>query len=183
MVSCKDDLKVTMFDYTKSVIPNLEVLFRWWSVLQFNDDENWKGTLQDVSCSMISENLTQITQHLNLITSIRASHSSVPRFKSWHGILLLWLIFFLFFFFYPAFTTLYEFELPHSGGSETTHNDTTQSVGLLWTSDQPFAETSTWQHTHSKQISMPPAGFERAIPARDRLQTHALDRSATGIGS
>ena len=29
---------------------------------------------------------------------------------------------------------------------------------------------------------MPPAGFEPAIPAGKRLQTHALDRSATGIG-
>ena len=29
---------------------------------------------------------------------------------------------------------------------------------------------------------MPPAGFEPAIPAGDRLQTHALDRSASGIG-
>ena len=29
---------------------------------------------------------------------------------------------------------------------------------------------------------MPPAGFEPAIPAGDRPQTHALDRSATGIG-
>ena len=29
---------------------------------------------------------------------------------------------------------------------------------------------------------MPPAGFEPAIPARERLQTNALDRSATGIG-
>ena len=28
---------------------------------------------------------------------------------------------------------------------------------------------------------MPPAGFEPAIPAGDRLQTHALDRSVTGI--
>ena len=28
---------------------------------------------------------------------------------------------------------------------------------------------------------MPPAGFEPAIPAGERLQTHALDRSATGI--
>ena len=27
------------------------------------------------------------------------------------------------------------------------HSDTPQSVGLLWTSDQPVAETSTWQHT------------------------------------
>jgi hypothetical protein len=29
---------------------------------------------------------------------------------------------------------------------------------------------------------MPPAGYEPAIPAGERLQTHALDRSATGIG-
>jgi hypothetical protein len=25
-------------------------------------------------------------------------------------------------------------------------SDTPQSVGLLWTGDQPDAETSTWQH-------------------------------------
>ena len=35
---------------------------------------------------------------------------------------------------------------------------------------------------HTTQTSMPPAGFEPAIPAGERLQTHALDRSATGIG-
>ena len=28
---------------------------------------------------------------------------------------------------------------------------------------------------------MPPAGFEHAIPATERPQTHALDRAATGI--
>jgi len=27
------------------------------------------------------------------------------------------------------------------------HSDTPQSVGLLWTGDQPVAESSTWQHT------------------------------------
>ena len=27
------------------------------------------------------------------------------------------------------------------------HSDTTHSVGILWTSDRPVAETSTWQHT------------------------------------
>jgi hypothetical protein len=27
------------------------------------------------------------------------------------------------------------------------YSDTPHSVGLLWTSDQPVAETSTWQHT------------------------------------
>jgi len=31
------------------------------------------------------------------------------------------------------------------------HSDITQSVGLLWTSDQRNAETSTWQtHKHPK---------------------------------
>jgi hypothetical protein len=29
----------------------------------------------------------------------------------------------------------------------TSHSDTTHSVGLLWTSDLPVAETSTSQHT------------------------------------
>jgi hypothetical protein len=29
---------------------------------------------------------------------------------------------------------------------------------------------------------MPPAGFEPSIPAGEKLQNHALDRSATGIG-
>jgi len=29
---------------------------------------------------------------------------------------------------------------------------------------------------------MPPAGFEGAITASERPQTHALDRAATGIG-
>jgi len=27
------------------------------------------------------------------------------------------------------------------------HDDTPQLVGLLWMSDQPVTETSTWQHT------------------------------------
>ena len=32
---------------------------------------------------------------------------------------------------------------PHSRGFYITHNDAPQSVGLLWTSDQLVAETST----------------------------------------
>ena len=39
-------------------------------------------------------------------------------------------------------------------------------------------------HTvYKRQTSMPPAGFEREIPADERPQTYALDRSATGIGA
>ena len=68
------------------------------------------------------------------------------------------------FFFYPAFTTLYEFEPPPSRGSEITHKDTPQSVGLLWTSDQPIAETSTWQHTQHSQWT--------TIHAPGELRTH-----------
>jgi len=36
---------------------------------------------------------------------------------------------------------------PHSWGFLITHNDAPQAVGLLWTSNQLVAETSTWQHT------------------------------------
>jgi hypothetical protein len=64
-----------------------------------------------------------------------------------------------------------------------THNDASQSVGLLWTSDQSVAETSTWQYnTHNRQTFMPPVGFEHTISAGERPKTYALDRTATGIG-
>jgi hypothetical protein len=42
-----------------------------------------------------------------------------------------------------------------SRGFVTTHNDAPQPVGLLWTSDQLVAETSTWQHTQQKNIHAP----------------------------
>jgi len=35
------------------------------------------------------------------------------------------------------------------------HSDTPQSVGLLWTSGQPDAETSTWEHTTLKKHRLP----------------------------
>jgi hypothetical protein len=63
-----------------------------------------------------------------------------------------------------------------------THLDTPQSVGLLWTSDQPDAETSAWQHTTlTRQTSMTLAEFKSIISANERIQTLALDRTATGI--
>ena len=44
--------------------------------------------------------------------------------------------------------------------------DITHLVGVLWTDDQPDAYTSTRQNkTVTRQTSMPPAGFEPAIPA------------------
>jgi len=40
----------------------------------------------------------------------------------------------------------------------------------------------TAHNTYKKQTSVPPAGFEPAIPASVRPQTHTLDRAATAIG-
>ena len=52
----------------------------------------------------------------------------------------------------------------------TRYLDDLCSVRLLWTNDQSDAETSTWQNKiHKKQTSMPPTGFEPAIPAGGRL--------------
>jgi hypothetical protein len=40
----------------------------------------------------------------------------------------------------------------------------------------------TIHSTYKRETSMPPKGFEPAIPASERPQTHAFDRTATGIG-
>ena len=58
-----------------------------------------------------------------------------------------------------------------------THTHTHTHTRLLWTGDQPDAQTSTrtTNNTQNKQTSMPPAGFEPAIPAIDRPQTYALE--------
>jgi hypothetical protein len=40
----------------------------------------------------------------------------------------------------------------------------------------------TTQNIHKRETSMPPAGFEPTNPASERPQTHALDRTVTGIG-
>ena len=65
-------------------------------------------------------------------------------------------------------------------------SNTPQSEGLLWTSGQLVAETSTRQQTKPKkdrQPSMLPAGLEPAVPASERLQNHTLGSAYTGIGT
>jgi hypothetical protein len=49
------------------------------------------------------------------------------------------------YFFYHGVTAPSGSRPPHY--REFTVTDTSQSVGLLWTSDQPDPQTSTWQHT------------------------------------
>jgi hypothetical protein len=65
-----------------------------------------------------------------------------------------------------------------------THTHTHTHSGLLWTRDRSVAETCTSQphNTYKTQTSMTPAGFEPAIPASERSQNYALDRTAAGTG-
>ena len=58
--------------------------------------------------------------------------------------------------------------------------DAPQSVGLLWMSDHPVAETT--HNTNNRQTSIPSAGFEPTISVGERPQTYALERAATGTG-
>ena len=71
---------------------------------------------------------------------------------------------------------------PHSRRFCITHNDAPQSVGLLWTSDQLVAETSTGttHNIHNRQTSMTTVGFKPTISAGERPQTYAVERAATG---
>jgi len=59
--------------------------------------------------------------------------------------------------------------------SSRSHSDTNHSVELLWTSDQPNRDLYLTTHGKIKRkTSMSSAGFETAIPANERPQTHAL---------
>ena len=64
------------------------------------------------------------------------------------------------------------------------HSDTPHSVGFLWTSDQPDAETSTWQHT-TLTTDRHPCPRHDSNPqfqqASGRRPTY-LHRAATAIG-
>ena len=72
---------------------------------------------------------------------------------------------------------LCEFYRPHT--SRDTH-----PLQILCTSDQPVAEAANYatHNKHKGQTFMPSAGFEPAITAAKRLQTYALDRTATTFG-
>jgi hypothetical protein len=66
---------------------------------------------------------------------------------------------------------------PRSGSFLITHNEAPQSVGLFWTSDQPVAETSTWQHTTNTTDKHPCLWWHsnpRSQQARSRRPTLRL---------
>jgi hypothetical protein len=62
------------------------------------------------------------------------------------------------------------------------HTHPTLTVGLLWTSDQPVAETSTWQHTtHTSDIHAPGGTRIRNL-SRRAAADYALDPEVTATG-
>ena len=71
---------------------------------------------------------------------------------------------------------------PYWARASRSHSDTPHSVRLLLTCDQSDAETLTTHNTYKIQTSIPPSGFEPAIPASEQRQTKASDLTATGIG-
>jgi hypothetical protein len=73
---------------------------------------------------------------------------------------------------------------PHNRGFTITLRHATIGRTLLdeWSSRWRHLYLTT-HNTHKRQTYMAPAGFEAAIPTSGRLQTHALDRAATGIGN
>jgi hypothetical protein len=60
--------------------------------------------------------------------------------------------------------------------AERSRSETRHSPGLLWTSDQPDAETSYYtQHSQETDIYAP-CGIRTSNPTSERQQTHALER-------
>ena len=64
------------------------------------------------------------------------------------------------------------------------YSDILHSVEIVWTSDQPDAETPPSQNTTltNETHPCPPVGFEPTISANQRPQNRGLDGAASGIG-
>jgi hypothetical protein len=63
------------------------------------------------------------------------------------------------------------------GASRSHTLDTPHSVGLLWTSDQPDAQTSTWQHTQSQETDIHvPGGIRTRNPIKPAAADPRLGR-------
>ena len=71
--------------------------------------------------------------------------------------------------------------MPYRYGASQSHSDTPLLVGLLWTSDQPDAQSDNTQHSQAENIQIPPAVFKPQILASERPQTHDIDCATTRI--
>ena len=84
--------------------------------------------------------------------------------------------------FLPRHNSLSSGPVPHHYRSFTiTHRHNTLGRNALdeWSARRRDLYLKT-HNNHNRQTSMFAAGFEPAIPASERQQTHALDRAATG---
>jgi hypothetical protein len=61
------------------------------------------------------------------------------------------------------------------------YSDTPQSIRLLWTSDQPVAETSSLQHSQQANIHALHGNRTRS-PNKRAAETHVSYRAATAVG-
>jgi len=131
-------------------------------------------------------------QRLKIIQFIQAwdSHSTEYKDKSF------WVWYSVIWYNSPPPHPLWHFDLitSHSNpfGVSWSHSlDTPSSVGFPWTSDQPDAETSTWQHATLKRVKyLCPAGIRTNNPsmrpaAGPRLRPHGRydQQSETYISS
>jgi len=93
------------------------------------------------------------------------------------------LSFFLSFFFsFLIPTSFFVLIVGVEGYSGSFWHSHTHTVGLPRRGISPSQRPClSWHNTDKRQTSMPPVGFEPAIPAFERTQTHALGRAATGI--
>jgi len=79
-------------------------------------------------------------------------------------------------------TTWFRAVVPHDVASWSHAMDTPQFVELLWRSDQPNADTCTWEHSfHKRQISMPPAYANSKSQQASGRRPHVLIPAVTGI--
>jgi len=103
---------------------------------------------------------------------------SFPTGKCRVGLLTWWFLylFLILAFFYLLIVTVERCR--RTWWHSTTHTHI-YSVGLLWTSDRPDAETSTRQHTTLTRDRNPYCRWD----SKPQSQTHAFDRTATGIGN
>jgi hypothetical protein len=70
--------------------------------------------------------------------------------------------------FFHSFSCSYQLEHRATFGVPVITHTIRHTVRLLWTSDQPVAEASTYTGQHNRQTSMPRAGFEPATSATKR---------------
>ena len=68
-------------------------------------------------------------------------------------------------------------------GDSWSHPDTPHSVGLLWASDKPDAETSTWQHTILKEKDIHGRGEIRTRNPSKRADTLYVQEEGLAMGT